>query len=115
MIQSIIKRCAGIDVHKSIAVCTILIEDSAGKIYKETQEYLTFRSELKGLAQWLVGHKIEYVAMESTGVYWKSVYETLEKAGLDLAVVNAYHVKNVPGRKTDVSKMRSFASKFYTV
>lgn len=102
MIEPLVKRCAGLDVHKAIVVCTVLIEEETGEIRKETREFSTFRCELEKLAQWLAGEGVELCTMESTGVYWKAVYENLEDAGLAIAVVNAYHIKNVPGRKTDV-------------
>ena len=59
-------------------------------------------SQLQELAQWLVQEGCRHVAIESTGVYWKPVYNLLEKAGIEVVLVNAQHVKNVPGRKTDV-------------
>ena len=102
MIEPLAKSSAGIDVHKKMVVCTLLKENCQGKVEKETREYLTYRNELKELATWLKESDVEIAVMESTGIYWKSVYEALEDKGVKAYVVNARHVKNVPGRKTDV-------------
>lgn len=102
MIRPIIKCSAGLDVHKATVVCTIIKEIGEGELKKQTKEYSTFRAELHKLAQWLKTEGVELAVMESTGIYWKSVYESLEDGGITAYVVNARHVKNVPGRKTDV-------------
>jgi len=98
-----IHRCvAGIDVHKAVIVCTILQSDSSSIINKETKQFSAFRRDLLEMATWLSSYPIELSVMESTSIYWKSPYEVLEEAGIPVFVVNAKHVKNVPGRKTDV-------------
>lgn len=97
------KRVAGIDVHRMKHVVTTLIEDEAGQIGKQAREFGGFKRDLKALAEWLRGLGIELVILESTGIYWKSVHAHLENAGLTVWVVNAHHVKHVPGRKTDVA------------
>jgi transposase len=102
MIQPIAKSVAGLDVHKKVVVCTMLNEQEDGEIVQQTREYATFRKDLVSLAEWLRDSGVELVAMESTGIYWKQVYEALEDVMLNASVVNARHVKNVPGRKTDV-------------
>lgn len=103
MIEPLAKSsAAGLDVHRKIVVCTVLCETENGSLKKETREYPTFQQDLKKLAMWLTGLQIELAVMESTGVYWKSVYEALEVQGVKVYVVNARHVKQVPGRKTDV-------------
>jgi transposase len=102
MINAIFRCCAGIDVHREMLVCTLLKEESESGIRKETREYSTFRCDLSALSEWLCSEGAELVSMESTGVYWKAVYEELEEHGLEACVVNARHIKNVPGRKTDV-------------
>lgn len=102
MIEALAKSSAGLDVHKETVVCTVLKENTARQIEKQTRQFGTFRGNLKELAEWLRGNEIEIAVMESTGIYWKSVYEALEDVGVKVYVVNAYHVKNVPGRKTDV-------------
>ena len=94
--ESIIERCCGLDVHKkSVVACAIT---------PEVQEVRTFRTmtrDLLALADWLKDHRVTHVAMESTGVYWKPVYNLLEDE-FSVWVVNAHHMKAVPGRKTDV-------------
>lgn len=102
MISPIVKCVAGLDVHKALVVCTLLDEMEDGSLVRDTKEYETFRDDLKQLAGWLKASGVDLVAMESTGIYWKQIYEAIEDAGLKGYVVNARHVKNVPGRKTDV-------------
>ena len=97
MLEAMINSCAGLDVHRRQVVCT-LIRDAT----RTTREYPTFDRELKDLARWLKGEKVELAVMESTGIYWKAVFASLERAGIEGRVVNARHVKQVPGRKTDV-------------
>jgi len=62
----------------------------------------TFTTDLESLGDWLVSLGIESVAMESTGIYWLGIFEVLERKGLEVVLVNAHHLKNVPGRKSDV-------------
>ena len=100
--QSILKCCAGLDVHKMMVMATVQTEDENGEIKEIIQSFKTYRRERRKLRDFLVKHQAELVVMESTGVYWKCVHETLIKADLKVWVVNARHVKNVPGRKTDV-------------
>ena len=97
MLEAMINSCAGLDVHRRQVVCT-LIKDAG----RTTREYPTFDRELKELAHWLKGEEVELAVMESTGIYWKAVFACLEQAGIEGRVVNARHVKQVPGRKTDV-------------
>ena len=96
-------RCTiGLDIHhQQITVC-VLKADAAGKVDSEFQTFGSFKRDLRALAQWVVSHQPDDVVMESTGIYWKSPYAALEKAGIFARVVNARHVKNVPGRKTDI-------------
>lgn len=90
------KRCCGLDVHKnSVVVCVITPEG------KETRSFGTMTEDLLALADWLNSHGVTHVAMESTGPYWKPVYNVLE-AEFTLTLGNAQHIKVVPGRKTDV-------------
>lgn len=101
--EPIIKSSAGLDVHKAIVVVTLLKELDDGEVSNITKEFSTYPQDLQKLAQWLKEEKVELAVMESTGVYWKSVYKALETAGVRTYVVNAKHVKQVPGRKTDVN------------
>jgi transposase len=98
-----VKECvAGLDVHKKTVMCTILTGKEGGDLKKITQEFSTFQDDLKRLAKLLYAHEVELAVMESTGIYWKCVYEQIEEMGIPCYVVNARHIKNVPGRKTDV-------------
>jgi transposase len=94
-------RCAGLDVHKdTVVACARVAVD--GKVEQEVKTFGTTTRELLALADWLQGHGCTHAAMESTGVYWKPIWHVLEGA-LDLVLANAMHIKNVPGRKTDVN------------
>ena len=95
--KQVVSRGCGLDVHKKVVVATI---DGDG-IKKQTREFDTITSSLKELRDWLLENRITHVAMESTGVFWKPVYNVLEPAGLTVWIVNAAHVKYVPGHKTD--------------
>jgi transposase len=95
--EVIAKRCCGLDVHKrSVTACVITPKG------KEVRQFGTLTSELLKLADWLNECGVTHVAMESAGVYWKPVYNLLEELDLNLLLVNARHMKAVPGRKTDV-------------
>ena len=95
------ERCAGIDVHKKTVVVCCLSLDGNGKPQRETRTYSTTIRELLSLCDWLSSTEITHIAMESTGEYWKPVYNVLESS-FDVRVVNSHHFKQVPGRKTDV-------------
>jgi len=93
-------RCAGLDVHKdSVVACVRIQEGSTAKHVVET--FGTTTQALLKLADWLTEHKVTHAAMEATGVYWKPVWHVLEES-VELVLANAMHIKNVPGRKTDV-------------
>ena len=99
--QEILDACCGIDVHqKSLTAC--IMTSYGKKMVKEIRTFSTFTDDIQALAAWLKKHGIICVAIESTGVLWKPVFNILTEANLDLMLVNARHVKNVPGRKTDV-------------
>jgi len=94
--QVVHERCCGLDVHKrTVTACVIAPEG------RETRTFSTMTKDLEELAVWLAEHGVTHVAMESTGVYWKPVYNLLED-DFTAMVVNAHHIKTVPGRKTDV-------------
>ena len=95
------KSCCGLDVHKKMIVACLRQTDEAGKVGKQVRTFSTTTSELLTLSDWLVEAGCTHVAMEATGVYWKPVYNILE-GQVELLVVNAQHIKAVPGRKTDV-------------
>lgn len=97
--KQLYERCAGMDVHKkTVTVCAVTPEKT------ETITFLTMTGHLEKMADWLEELGIRHVAMESTGVYWKPLYNLLEsrECGFEIVLVNAHHVKHVPGRKTDV-------------
>jgi transposase len=101
--EPIYQRVAGMDVHRMKHVVTMLIAQEDGTVASETREFGGFKRDMRALTDWLRAKRIQQVVMESTGIYWKSVFSHLEAAGIPALVVNAFHVKNVPGRKTDVS------------
>src|SRR5262245_40499859 len=92
--------CAGLDIHKETVVACIR-KVSGGTVRKEVRTFRTETSGLLALADWLTDEGVTHAAMESTGVYWKPVWNILEGV-LELLLVNAEHIKQVPGRKTDV-------------
>lgn len=94
--EQIIEKGCGIDIHKKVLVATIRGTD----ITEETRSFDSFTESIENLRDWLKSHKITHVAMESTGVYWKPVFNILEE-DFEVILVNARHIKNVPGRKTD--------------
>jgi transposase len=98
--QVLYPRCAGLDVHKDTVVARIrCVSDPP---HDEVRSYPTTTSALLELNDWLAEHAVTHVAMEATGVYWKPVWHLLEEH-FELVLANAQHIKNVPGRKTDVN------------
>jgi transposase len=93
--------CCGLDVHKKHVSACLLHTDESGEIISEIREFQTFTDDLMNLRDWLVTHDCPIAAIESTGVYWRPVHNVLE-GHLEVILVNARHVKNVPGRKTDI-------------
>ena len=92
--------CCGLDVHKKkISACLLGTADAADDIL--IREFGTFTDEIEQLRVWLAEHECPIVAMESTGVYWRPVHNILE-GEVEVILVNARHIKNVPGRKTDI-------------
>ncbi len=94
-------HCAGIDVPKKMLMVCRIIPDNQGGWEQETRQFGTTTNELLKLADWLQAGSVRQVALESTGVYWRPVFNILEST-FDVMVVNAQHIKRVPGRKTDV-------------
>lgn len=93
-------RCAGLDVHKDVVVARVRCVSEPR--VEETRSFATTTAALVELQEWLTGHGVTHVAMEATGVYWKPVWHLLEEH-LALVLANAQHIRNVPGRKTDVN------------
>lgn len=94
-------HCAGLDVHKQSVVCCRIVLDETGQPIKEIRTFGTMTRDLLALADWLRAGQVTHVALESTGVYWKPVFNLLE-GEVEILLVNAKHIKFVPGRKTDV-------------
>ena len=98
----LIERCAGLDVHRDTVVATVRRPGPGGTRRSETRTFTTMTGQLEMLADWLTEQKVTLVGMESTGIYWKPVYYVLEDR-FPIWVINAEHLRNVPGRKTDVA------------
>ncbi len=95
--EVIYPRCCGLDIHrKTVVACVITPEE------KEIRTFSTMTEDILAMVDWIKSKRCTHVAMESTGSYWKPIYNILEIEGLNPMVVNANHIKNIPGRKTDV-------------
>lgn len=95
--ETLVKRACGLDVHQQSVMACIMRQG----VKKQIEAFGTTTAELERLRDWLHEHQITHVAMESTGVYWKPVFNIIGE-DFELLLVNARHIKNVPGRKTDV-------------
>jgi transposase len=109
--QPILESCCGLDVHKSMVMACI----AHGQLDKppkfEIRKFSTMTSDLRELKKWLKEYNVTAVAMESTGIYWKPIFNILED-GFDVVLANAQHIKNVPGRKTDIKDCQWIARLF---
>jgi transposase len=99
--QVIHERCAAVDVPKKTVVTTIMKTQADGSVQEWTRTFLTMTTDLVAVDDWLRSHNGEVLALESTGVFWRPVFNLLEE-GRQVILVNAQHRKAVPGRKTDV-------------
>jgi transposase len=99
--QILCERCCGLDVHKRLVVACVLIGPPGRPVEKEIRTFETMTGDLLELSDWLLSRGVTHIALESTGVYWKPIWNLLEDT-FTLLLVNAQHVKAVPGRKTDV-------------
>jgi transposase len=102
MMEVLHQRCAGLDVHKKKVVAAVRLAEE-NKVTVEVKTFATTTAGLLALADWLTQNGCTHVAMEATGVYWKPVWHVLSDGEMELILANAAHVKNVPGRKTDVN------------
>jgi transposase len=102
-------RCAGLDVHKESVSACVLPSGAQAEPNKRIEQFGTTTGELRRLREWLGANGVTHAAMESTGVYWKPVFNILE-SGCQLILVNARHIKQVPGRKTDKADCAWIAS-----
>src|SRR5215211_1840564 len=105
--ERVLERCCALDIHKQRVTACVHVPDQRGRRSELRAEFSTVTGELLALRDWLKGLGVSHVAMEATGVYWKPVYYLLED-DFELLLVNAQHVKNVPGRKTDVEDAQWF-------
>lgn len=99
----IYQRVVALDVHQAKLTVCALCENADGQAQVELREFGGFKRDRRAMAEWVASFEPEVVVMESTGIYWKSPYAALEKVGIVALVVNAHHVKQVPGRKTDIA------------
>jgi transposase len=104
------QRVIGLDVHQEQVTACAIIEEADGTTRIEQRQFGAFKKDRRKLASWAAALGPDEVVMESTGIYWKSPYAALEAAGIRALVVNARHVKNVPGRKTDVGDAQWLAT-----
>jgi len=98
--QVVHARCAGLDVHKKSVYACVICCEADGKKRQEVRSFGTMTADLLKLSDWLREHEVTHVAMEATGVYWRPVWAVLEDQ-FELMLVNPYHIKVIPGRKTD--------------
>lgn len=109
-LKPIYQRVIGLDVHQAKISACALAQGADGTMVVEKREFGGFKRDRKALAQWAREFGAQVVVMESTGIYWKSPYAALEAVGIAAQVVNARHVKTVPGRKTDVADAQWLAT-----
>src|SRR5216684_3257977 len=106
--DAIYERCCGLDIHKKTVVACVIVPGAARHVRKEIRTFGTMTDDLLALADWLAAEAVTHVAMESTGVFWKPLFNLLEDR-FQLLLVNARDIKQVPGRKTDVASMAEMA------
>lgn len=99
--QVLSPRCSGLDLHKKTVVACVMISYPNGKVEKSIRTFSTMTAQLLALSDWLASLEVTHVAMESTGIYWRPMYNVLE-GRFQLILANAHHIKALPGRKTDV-------------
>jgi transposase len=102
-IQPLFACAVGMDVHLMVIHVCVIFQRQGGEPEVHRKQFGTFNRDLRAMAEWIAGFSPDTVVMESTGIYWKSPYTYLERVGIRALVVNAQHVKQVPGRKTDTS------------
>ena len=102
MAETIVERPAALDVHKAQVTACVRVPNERGEREEQIAQFATTVGGLLGLRDWLSAHQVQQVVVEATGVYWKAPWAILEDE-FECLLVNARHVKQVPGRKTDVS------------
>jgi transposase len=101
-VDLVVARCAGLDVGKDEVVACVRTSDGAGGRTQKIRTFTTFSADVEALADWLVETGVTEIAMAATGQYWKPIWYELEERSFKLRLVNARHVRILPGRKTDV-------------
>ena len=109
--QPILKSCCGLDVHKSMVMACVAHGPLDNPPIFEIRKFSTMTNDLRSLSEWMKEYGVTAVAMESTGIYWKPIFNILED-DFDIVLANAQHIKNVPGRKTDVKDCQWIAHLF---
>ncbi len=109
-LTTIHRRVIGLDIHQAQITACAMVEESDGTTRTEQRQFGAFKRDRRALTEWVASLKPDQVVMESTGIYWKSPYAALEAAGIHSLVVNARHVKHVPGRKTDIGDAQWLAT-----
>ena len=109
-LTTIHRRMIGLDIHQAQITACAIVEESDGTTRTEQRQFGAFKRDRRALAEWAASLKSDQVVMESTGIYWKSPYAALEAVGIHSLVVNARHVKHVPGRKTDIGDAQWLAT-----
>lgn len=107
---ALFKRVIGLDVHQRQVTACAIVEQADGQVVMEHRQFGAFKKDRRALAEWCAAFQPDEVVMESTGIYWKSPYAALEAVGIRAKVVNARHVKQVPGRKTDIGDAQWLAT-----
>lgn len=100
-LENVFLRCAGLDVHKETVEACVRRIEPGGRLRQQTQPWSTMTRDILAMADWMAAQGVTHVAMESTGVYWKPIYNILESC-FTVLLVNARHLKQVPGRKSDI-------------
>jgi transposase len=103
LVELLVERCAGIDIGKDEVVACVRTPAARGRgRQKQTRTFASFTGSLEAMAEWFTAEGVTEIAMEATGSYWKPVWYVLEDRSWELKLVNAHHVKILPGRKSDL-------------
>jgi hypothetical protein len=100
--QVVHARCCGLDVHKKTVFACVLLSQPNGHVEREVRTFGTMTADILALSDWLSSLEVGQIAMESTGVFWRPIFNLLEDDERTLVLVNPLHMRAVPGRKTDV-------------
>ncbi len=110
VLEVLYTRCCGLDVHKKTVVASVIITPPQGRVQRHLHTFSTTTAGLLALLDWLGAFQVSHVAIESTGIYWRPIFNLLE-GECEVILVNAQHMKAVPGRKTDVKESEWLASR----